>query len=97
VALAKTAAEAMEMMDDAQFLEFDFDGLIVNDRLPDGSGWSVIREFKQQYPAVPVVLLSDTEDLALSLWTRARSIPVVASAELPSLTMWVDRVRASVA
>ena len=89
IALARSASEAQEMMHDAEFLELKFDALIVSDHLPDSSGWRVIDDFRMERPHSPVLLLSEAEDLALAVWSRARRVSVLRALDVSHISHWL--------
>ena len=81
IALVKSNAEAFEILRDAHFLEFDFDALIINEQLNDGPSWGFVENFRKWHPEQPVVLVSNTPNLAVKIWSRAYNVRLVAKAK----------------
>ena len=90
VALVKSNAEAFEMLQDAHFLGFEFDGLIINERLADGPGWLFVETFRNKHPEQPVVLLSSNPDLTLQIWSRAYDVRLVTESETSEALQFVN-------
>lgn len=55
--LVETRAEAM-----ARLADFEFDGVVTDVGLPDGSGFDVVREVRRVAPKTPVLVLSGEVD-----------------------------------
>jgi CheY-like chemotaxis protein len=92
VALARSVAEAREMIDDLHFIESPLDGLLVQHHLSDGLGCRVVQDFQREYPRVPTGIIFDDEDIVLKLWSRARGIALFQKDELwAQLQPWLER------
>jgi DNA-binding response OmpR family regulator len=81
IAQAKSNAEAFEILNDANFLEFDFDGLILNEQLVDGPSWRFVEKFRETHPEKTIVFISSNPDLTLQIWSRAYGVRLVAESE----------------
>jgi DNA-binding NtrC family response regulator len=91
---AASTGEAVEMLGDAAYLGARLDGLLVDFHLPDATGCRVVQEFLEEFPGVPVALMTGTYDLSLELWLKARHIPLFRKPlNLDGLRAWVARLR----
>jgi DNA-binding NtrC family response regulator len=89
--VASSMHEAMDMLRDVVFIESSFDGLLVDYNLPDATGMRVIQEFRDEFPTLPVALMTGANNLYMELWLRARNIPLFRKPlELPALQTWVE-------
>ena len=60
--LVETRAEAL-----ARLADFEFDGVVTDVGLPDGSGFDVVREVRRVAPKTPVLVLSGEALLGIEL------------------------------
>ena len=89
--VAGSMREALDMLRDVVFIESSFDGLLVDYNLPDATGMRVIQEFRDEFPDIPVALMTGGNNLYMELWLRARNIPLFRKPlELPALQSWVE-------
>jgi CheY-like chemotaxis protein len=87
---AANTHDAIEMLRDASFIDVNVDGLLVDYRLPDATGCRVILEFADEFPGVPMALMTGINDLSLELWLRARGIPLFRKPlDLDALGEWI--------
>jgi len=94
--LATTTHEAMEMLRDVLFIESAFDGVLVDYNLPDATGMRVIQEFRDEFPRVPVALMTGGSDISVEVWSRSRAIPLFRKPlKLEELQSWLDRIKES--
>jgi CheY-like chemotaxis protein len=88
---AANTRDAIEMVRDASFIDVRVDGLLVDYQLPDATGCRVILEFADEFPGVPMALMTGKNDLSLELWLRTRGIPLFKKPlDLTSLAAWLD-------
>jgi len=91
---AANTREAVEMVQDASFIEAQIDGLLVDYQLPDATGCRVLSEFRDEFPGVSMALMTGREDLSLELWLRARSIPLFRKPlNLKALNSWLATIQ----
>jgi DNA-binding NtrC family response regulator len=94
--LATTTDEATQMLRDVVFIESRFDGLLVDYNLPDATGVRVIQQFRDEFPNMPVAVMTGSVDIALELWLKKQSIPLFRKPlQLDALQTWVDSIRKS--
>ena len=94
--LATTAHEAMEMLRDVIFIEAAFDGLLVDYNLPDATSCRVIEECRDEFPNVPVALMTGSDDISLELWSKSRRIPLFRKPlKMDELQNWIELIRKS--
>lgn len=92
--LATTTQEAMEMLRDVLFIESAFDGLLVDYNLPDATGMRIIQEFRDEFPRVPVALMTGNTDIAVEVWTKTRAIPLFRKPlNMTELQNWLDQIK----
>jgi DNA-binding NtrC family response regulator len=92
--VAESTHEALNMLRDVVFIESTFDGLLVDYNLPDATGMRVIQEFREEFPTVPVALMTGNVNIYMELWLRARNIPLFRKPlELVSLQAWVESLK----
>jgi CheY-like chemotaxis protein len=90
----KSAAEALQILDDVAFIEAHFDGLLTDYRLPDGSGWRVIQRFREDFPDAPIALMTAYSNISLELWANARRIPLFRKPlDREDLRAWAERIK----
>jgi len=90
---AADTREAVEMVRDASFVDAQIDGLLVDYQLPDATGCRIIMEFRDEFPGVPMALMTGREDLSLELWLRARGIPLFRKPlDLKALANWLREI-----
>lgn len=86
----RTAQEAGNVLRDAAFIDSTLDGLIVDVRLPDATGYRVVQDFRSEFRGVPIAMLGEADDLCLSIWARARGIQVLRKpVQQAELERWV--------
>lgn len=96
--LATSTHEAVEMLRDVIFIESTFDGLLVDYNLPDDNGFKVIEEFRDEFPYMPVALMSGSESPELLKWARDRKIPLfVKPLKLDALQSWLESLKQTAA
>ena len=94
--LAANTQEAIEVLRDIIFIESTFDALLVDYNLGDSTGVRVIQEFRDEFPIVPIALMSGSEDISLERWTRAQDIPLFRKPlKLDQLHDWLEGIRDS--
>ena len=94
---AANTRDATEMVRDASFIGVHVDGLLVDYQLPDATGCRVILEFADEFPGVPVALMTGRNDLSLELWLRARGIPLFRKPlDLKALAAWLETLERAV-
>ena len=94
--LATTTDEATQLLRDVVYIESRFDGLLVDYNLPDATGVRVIQQFRDEFPDMPVAVMTGSEDISLELWLKKRSIPLFRKPlQLEALQTWVDSIRQS--
>lgn len=92
--LATTTHEAVEMLRDVIFIESTFDGLLVDYNLPDAKGFKVIEEFRDEFPYMPVALMSGSDSPELMQWVKERKIPLFAKPlKLDALQGWLESLK----
>jgi DNA-binding response OmpR family regulator len=92
--LATSTGEAMEMLRDIIFIEAAFDALLVDYNLPDATGVRVIQEFRDEFPTVPVALMTGNDDISLEVWTKARKIPLFKKPlKMDEVSEWIEGIR----
>lgn len=85
-----TAHEAGNVLRDARFIESALDGLIVDVKLPDATGYRVVQDFRSEFRGVPIAMLGEVDDICLTVWARARGIQVLRKPLLKlELERWV--------
>ena len=93
--VATTTSEAMEMFRDMIYIEATFDGLLVDYNLPDATGLRVIQEVRDEFPSVPVALMTGNNDISLELWSRARKIPLFRKPlKMEEISTWLEGIKA---
>jgi len=94
--LATSTLEALEMLRDVIFIESTFDGVLVDYNLPDATGLRVIQEVRDEFPMVPVALMTGQSDITLELWTKAQRIPVFRKPlKMEEIDHWLEQIRKS--
>src|SRR5262245_13422001 len=73
--MAASTQEALDMLRDIAFIDASFDGLLVDYNLPDATGFRVIQEVLDEFPQVPIALMTGGANVAMEVWVRARGIP----------------------
>ena len=92
--VAESTHEALDMLRDVVFIESSFDGLLVDYNLPDATGMRVIQEFREEFPTIPVALMTGSVNIYMELWLRARNIPLFRKPlELDALQTWVETLK----
>jgi CheY-like chemotaxis protein len=92
--LATTTHEAVEMLRDVIFIESTFDGLLVDYNLPDDTGFRVIEEFRDEFPYMPVALMSGSDSNELQAWADRRRIPLFPKPlKLDHLQAWLEALK----
>lgn len=92
--LATTTHEAVEMLRDVIFIESTFDGLLVDYNLPDDTGLRVIEEFRDEFPYMPVALMSGSDSSELSDWVSAKKVPFFRKPlHLDELQTWLESLK----
>lgn len=92
--LATTTTEAVEMLRDVIFIESTFDGLLVDYNLPDDTGFRVIEEFRDEFPYMPVALMSGSDSPELVQWVKERKIPLFPKPlKLDELQCWLESLK----
>lgn len=87
---AGSVHEAQQMLRDLVFIEAQVDGLLADYRLPDATGCRVVQAFMEEFPGLPVALMTAYHDISLSVWVRAHSIPLFRKPlELTELEQWL--------
>jgi two-component system OmpR family response regulator len=90
---AANTSDAIEMVRDASFIDVKVDGLLVDYQLPDATGCRVILEFSDEFPGVPMALMTGKDDLSLELWLRSRGVPLFRKPlDLIALAAWLERL-----
>jgi DNA-binding response OmpR family regulator len=85
-----TAHDAGNVLRDARFIDSALDGLIVDVKLPDATGYRVVQDFRSEFRGVPIAMLGEIDDLCLSIWARARGIQVLRKPlQQPDLERWI--------
>jgi DNA-binding NtrC family response regulator len=88
-AIAKSAVEAKDLLEEARFIGLTFDALVTTELLPDASGGLVIRRFQAVFPGAPVAAVAADEDAAFTAWMCAHGVSRLQERELAhSLTNW---------
>src|SRR5471032_1605750 len=64
VVCAATAEEALSLLRDTVFIGSSFDGLLANYHLDDSSAMCIIRDFRNEFKAAPVGLMTTQNDIA---------------------------------
>ncbi len=96
--LATSTHEAVEMLRDVIFIESTFDGLLVDYNLPDDNGFKVIEEFRDEFPYMPVALMSGSDSPELMQWVKERKIPLfVKPLKLDALQGWLESLKQTAA
>ena len=89
--VAGSTREALGLLRDSVFIESAFDALLVDYNLPDSTGVRVIQRCRDEYPDLPVALMTGSNNLYMELWLRARNIPLFRKPlDLPELQKWVE-------
>jgi len=92
--LATTTQEAVEMLRDVIFIESAFDALLVDFNLPDDTGVRVIQEFRDEFPSVPVAVMTGNDDQNLAAWTHQRAIPLFKKPlKMEELQSWLEQIK----
>jgi CheY-like chemotaxis protein len=91
--LATSTHEAMDMLRDVVFIDSAFDGLLVDYNLGDATGVRVIQQFRDEFPKIPVAVMTGSVDISLELWLKTRDIPLFRKPlKMEALQGWVDGV-----
>lgn len=92
--LATSTHEAMDLLRDVIFIEAAFDGLLVDYHVGDDTSIRVIQEFRDEFPSVPVALMTGSQDETLELWLNSKQIPIFHKPlELDRLKNWLDGIK----
>lgn len=88
---AANTRQAIQWVRDASSTEAHIDGLLVDYQMPDATGCRVLLEFGEEFPGVPMGLMTGKNDLSLELWLRARNIPLFRKPiDLKALAAWLS-------
>ena len=94
--LATSTREAMDILRDVVFIESRFDALLVDYSLQDATGVRVIQHFREEFPLLPVAVMTGRTDIALEIWARSRGILLFRKPlDMDELLVWVDGLRRS--
>ena len=92
--LATTTHEAVEMLRDVIFIESTFDGLLVDYNLPDENGFKVIEQFRDEFPYMPVALMSGSDSPHLLEWAKDHKVPLFPKPlKLDALGSWLESLK----
>jgi DNA-binding response OmpR family regulator len=92
--LATTTDEAIEMLRDVIFIEATFDGMLVDYSLPDATGVRVIEELRDEFPSMPVAMMTGRDDELIENWTRQWRIPLFKKPlNMELLDGWLAEIR----
>ena len=92
--LATTTREALELINDVAFIEANLDGLLADYNLPDATGVSVIKEFVEQFPGIPVAIMTGQDDLSLEKWARENNVPLFRKPlHMPEVLAWIEKLK----
>jgi len=92
--LATSTHEAVEMLRDVIFIESTFDGLLVDYNLPDENGFKVIEQFRDEFPYMPVALMSGSDAPHLLEWAKDHKVPLFAKPlKLDALGSWLESLK----
>ena len=90
LAVARSAAEAQEMLSDLHFIGAEPDGLLTDAQLGDGSGLRVLRMFQRLCPQRPAGVLCDGTHPAAGLWATLEHVELLhKDALVPELQRWL--------
>jgi len=94
--LATSTQEAVEMLRDVIFIESAFDALLVDFNLPDDTGVRVIQEFRDEFPSVPVAVMTGNNDTSLEAWMKRREIPLFKKPlKMEEIQSWLEQIKAA--
>ena len=94
IAIARGVEEAREMLDDIRFIESEIDAIVVDYKLPDGWGSSIVNDISKHHPGVQTLMVTDEENIALELWSRAKGIRLWQySQALGELQQWLEELK----
>jgi two-component system response regulator FlrC len=89
--LAGSTQEALDMLRDIAFIDASFDGLLVDYNLPDATGFRVIQEVLDEFPSVPIALMTGGANVAMEVWVRSRGIPLFRKPlDMDAVQVWID-------
>ncbi|HEY3322564.1 MAG TPA: response regulator [Planctomycetota bacterium] len=92
--LATTTGQAMEWLRDMKLIESAFDGVLVDYHLPDATGLRLVQHFHEECPALPVAMMSGSNDICLEVWTTAHGVPLFRKPlVLTELEGWLAAIR----
>ncbi len=92
--LATTTHEAMDLLRDVVFIEAAFDGLLVDYHIGDDTSIKVIQEFRDEFPSVPVALMTGSQDESLEMWLNEKQIPLFRKPlQMVELKTWLDGIK----
>jgi CheY-like chemotaxis protein len=74
---AHCMAEAIQQLQDVDFLELTFDGVLADVNLPDGTGCRVVQLFREATPTLPAAIMTGGADLDLSFWLERHGVPLL--------------------
>ena len=92
--LATTTREALELINDVAFIEANLDGLLVDYNLPDATGVRVIQEFVEEFPGIPVAIMTGSNDLSLEMWAQSNKVPIFHKPlHMPDMLTWIEKLK----
>ncbi len=94
---ARSASEAMQLLNDVLFIGSELDGLLINQHVADASANRIVREFRHEFPWAPVAMMMGTDDISTSVWARARGIKIIRKPiQRNEIVLWLKHVKVTV-
>lgn len=94
--MAASTREALDMLRDIAFIDASFDGLLVDYNLPDATGFRVIQEVLDEFPKVPIALMTGGANVAMEVWIKARGIPLFRKPlDMDAIQAWIDGIKSA--
>lgn len=93
--LMSNTQDACEALGDMAFIEVPCDGLLVDYRLPDGTGAEVIQAYDELFPEMPIAMMTAFADERIEDWLQEIGAQFFRKPlDLDALSLWLGTLRA---
>jgi two-component system response regulator FlrC len=75
--LGTSCRDAVEIIEDAEYLSLSIHGILADVRMPDGLGYKVIDVFRKRNPGVPAAVMTAYADNDLCNWLQKQRVPLL--------------------
>jgi DNA-binding NtrC family response regulator len=97
VAISKCATEAVDMLEDMQAIGFNPEGLILDEKLPDGTCWRVVSAIHSRQPLAAIAVIAEDSSSAVMMWANAHHVLVLHRSTIcHGLARWLEQLKLAV-